>query len=224
MSDDTAAPIPPEAQPAPEPTEPEVGAGMPEAEPPVEPATEPAAESSAPRPSGPTAAEAWEQVVRKLSELSDAISVWAKAAADTPENRKHVDDVRAGVNDMARQANEAFASVSGSEFGRKFAQGADEMGTAIGEGASEFGAAAAPHVASAFAGLADVFGRAAQKVGESVSPPRTPNPGARPAPEPPATPMPPAQPAAEEPEATQPAAVQPDAAQPAPAGSDDLPE
>ena len=189
MSDDTAAEIHPEPQPEPEPTEPEVGAGMPEAEPPAEPSAAPSAAS------GPTAAEAWQLVVCKLSELSDAVAVWSKAAADTPENRKHVEDVRAGVNDMARQANEAFASVSGSEFGRQFAQGADQMGAAIGEGASEFGAAAAPHVASAFAGLADVFGRAAQKVGESVSPPKTPNPGARPAPEPPATPMPPAEPA-----------------------------
>ena len=219
MSDDTAAPIRPEPQPAPEPTEPEVGAGLPEAEPPVEPPAEPATEpgaesaagSSAPRPSGPTAGEAWEQVVRKLSELSDAISVWAKAAADTPENRRHVDDVRAGVNDMARQANEAFASVSGSDFGRQFAQGADQMGTAIGETASEFGAAAAPHVATAFAGLADVFGRAAQKVGESVSPPKTPDPGARPAPEPPATPMPPSEPAAAEPAPAAPAATDRDA-------------
>jgi len=189
MSDDTAAEIHPEPQPEPEPTEPEVGAGMPEAEPPAEPSAAPSAAA------GPTTAEAWQLVVCKLSELSDAVAVWAKAAADTPENRKHVEDVRAGVNDMARQANEAFASVSGSEFGRQFAQGADQMGAAIGEGASEFGAAAAPHVASAFAGLADVFGRAAQKVGESVSPPKTPNPGARPAPEPPATPMPPAEPA-----------------------------
>jgi hypothetical protein len=201
MSDDIAAEIhseaQPEPQPEPEPTEPEVGAGMPEAEPST---AAPAAPSAA---SGPTAGEAWEQVVRKLSELSDAVSVWAKAAADTPENRKHVDDVRAGVNDMARQANEAFASVSGSEFGRQFAQGADQMGAAIGEGASEFGAAAAPHVASAFAGLADVFGRAAQKVGESVSPPKAPDPGARPAPEPPATPMPPAEPSSAAPAAAE---------------------
>ncbi|MDR3687272.1 MAG: hypothetical protein P4L93_09985 [Coriobacteriia bacterium] len=203
MSDDTAAEIKPEPQPEPEPTEPGVGAGMPEAEPPAEAAAEASAASSA--SSAPTAAEAWEQVVRKLSELSDAIAVWAKAAADTPENRKHVDDVRAGINDVARQANEAFASVSGSDFGRQFAQGADQMGTAIGETATEFGAAAAPHVASAFAGLADVFGRAAQKVGESVSPPRSPDPGARPAPEPPtttATPMPPSEPDAAAPAAT----------------------
>ena len=171
MSDDTAAEIQSEPQP-------EAGAGTPEAE----PFTEAEAPSS---PVGPTTAEAWAQVVNKLSELSDAIAAWAKAAADTPENRRHVDDVRAGVNDMARQANEAFASVSGGEFGRQFSEGANQMGTALGEGATEFGAAAAPHVASAFAGLADIFGRAAQTVGESVSPPRTPDPAARPAPRPP---------------------------------------
>jgi hypothetical protein len=187
MSDESVNPTQPEPQPA----EPEIGAGLPEAEPSAEP--QPA---EIPASSGPTAAEAWNDVVTKLSELSDAISAWAKAAADTPENRKHVDDVRNGVDDMARRANEAFASVSGSDFGRQFAEGASQMGSAIGESAQEFGAAAAPHVATAFAGLADVFGRAAQKVGETVSPPSTPDPAARPAPEPPAaaTPMPSAEP------------------------------
>jgi hypothetical protein len=197
MSDQPEVPIQPEPQSA----EPDVGAGMPEAEPVVGASlgAEPAA-AAEPQAAGPTAGEAWDAVVVKLRELSDAVTAWAKAAADTPENRQHVDEVRNGVNDMARQANEAFNNVSSSDFGRNMAEGATQMGSAIGEGAQEFGKAAAPHVATAFAGLADVFGRAAQKVGETVAPPQAPNPDARQAPEPPApaaTPMPPAPPADE---------------------------
>jgi hypothetical protein len=135
----------------------------------AEPTAEPAAPQATAAPVGPSAGEAWDDVLKALGALSDAVSNWAKAAADTPENRRHVDEVRNGVNDMARQANEAFASVAGSDVGKQFAEGASRAGAAIGETAQEFGQAAAPHVATAFAGLADVFGKAAQKVNETIS-------------------------------------------------------
>ena len=177
------------------------GAPVPEEVPAEQPAAEPTPAAAEPTPAaepiGPTPGEAWESVLSALGELGDALSTWAKAAADTPENRQHLDEVRSGVNDMARQANEAFSAMAGSDFGRQVSESASQMGTAIGSSAQEFGQAAAPHVASAFAGLADAFGRAAQKVGEKASPPTAPDPDARPAPEPPAsaaTPMPPSEP------------------------------
>jgi hypothetical protein len=140
-------------------------------------------------PSGPTPNEAWADVVTQLGELGDALSAWAKAASDTPENRQHIDEVRSGVNDMARQASEAFSAVAGSDFGRQFSEGATQVGQAIGGTAQEFSQAAAPHVASAFAGLADVFGRAAQKVSEATSQ-HAAEPPSRPAPEPPSAEQP----------------------------------
>ena len=152
-------------------------------------------------PTGPSAAEAWEEVVVRLRELGDAISAWTKAAADTPENRKHLEEVRSGVNEVARQANDAFSSVASGDVGRQISEGATQMGHAIGEGAQELGAAAAPHVASMFAGLADMFGHAAQKVGESVPPPAPSDAQAsvgaepaEPAPEAPVAPQPPVPP------------------------------
>ena len=141
-----------------------------------EPQAAQAADAPAAAP-GPTPAEAWEDVRAALGVLGDALSAWAKAAADTPENRQHLDEVRSGVNDMARQANEAFSAVAGSDLGRQFSEGATQVGQAIGGSAQEFSQAAAPHVASAFAGLADAFGRVAEKPAE---------PPSRPAPEPPA--------------------------------------
>lgn len=178
MSDETDVPI------QPEPDEPAVGAGPPEAE-------RAASAASETGRTGPSAGEAWAGVIVKLGELGDAISAWAKAAADTPENREHIDEVRAGVNDMAKQANEAFSTVASSDFGRQVAEGATQMGTTIGETAQEFGQAAAPHVASAFAGLANAFGRAAEKMGDAAAPPTPPEPPA-------ATPMPSAEPPAGE--------------------------
>jgi hypothetical protein len=136
-------------------------------------------------PAGQSAGEAWSDVVARLGELGDAISAWAKAAADTPENRKHLDDVRTGLDEVAQRANEAFSNVASGDFGRQVSDSATQMGTAIGSTAQEIGQAAAPAVASAFAGLADAFGRAAEKVGEAAAP-RTAEPHDRPAPEPPA--------------------------------------
>jgi hypothetical protein len=126
------------------------------------------AESAAEPQAGPTASEAWADVVARMGELGAAMSAWAKAAADNPDNRRHLDEVRSGVNDMAGKAEAAFAEVAASDFGQQVKAGATEAGEAIGDAAQKVSAAAAPHVASAFAGLADVFGRAAHKVGEAA--------------------------------------------------------
>ena len=170
-----------EGAPAPE----QVPAEQPSAAEPQAAVSEPQAAAEPGAPTGPTPGEAWDSVVSALGTLGDALSTWAKAAADTPENRKHVDEVRNGVNEMARQAGEAFSAMADSDFGRQFAEGATQMGQSIGEGAQEFSQAAAPHVATAFAGLADVFGRAAQKVSEATTARPAAEPPSRPAPEPP---------------------------------------
>jgi hypothetical protein len=147
------------------------------------PASDPSAGEATPL--GQSAGEAWGDVVTRLGDLGDAISAWARAAADTPENRRHLAELRSGVDQVTQRANEAFSSVASGDFGRQVADGATQVGTAIGSTAQEIGQAAAPHVANAFAGLADAFGRAAEKVGEAAAPPRAAEPPARPAPQPP---------------------------------------
>jgi len=178
------------------------------AEPPV---AEPAAAEPDVAPAGPSAADAWDDVVLKLRELGEAMAAWTKAAADTPENRRHLDEVRAGVSDVARQANDAFSSVASSDFGRQVSESATQVGQAIGTTAHEVGQAAGPAVASAFAGLADMFGRAAHKVDETVAAqaakaqqeapapgePAAPAPAAPAEPQPPVAPTPPEGPAGE---------------------------
>ena len=117
-------------------------------------------------PSPPAAdmGKAWDDVLAGVNQLSDALGKWAKAAADDPENRRRLDQVRAGMDDMSRQAESAFNDISSSEFGAQVRQGAQQ----VGEAAQRAGEAAAPHVAAVFGGLAEAFGTAADKVGESA--------------------------------------------------------
>jgi len=151
-----------------------------------------------PAPEGPSASAAWDGVVVAIGDLGDAIGAWARAASDNPENRRHLDEVRGSVNDMAQKAGTMFTDVANSEFGQQVRQSADDAGQAFADTAQKVSEAAAPHVASAFAGLADVFGRAAQRAGEAAAPrPTTPSDDeapSRPAPEPPSQSPSPAEP------------------------------
>ena len=124
--------------------------------------------TQAPGPGSPTA-DAWNDVVARMTELGTALSAWAKSAADDPQNKQRLDSVRAGVDEMARQADVAFGKVTSSDFGQQFSQGAQQAGDAIGDAAQQVSDAAAPHVATALSGLASVFGRAAAKVDEAVN-------------------------------------------------------
>lgn len=174
MTDDQTTPATPIE---PEPVETPVGEGAPE---PVAEADEPAAATA-------SASEAWGEVLASMVALGDALSAWAKAAANEPDAKRHLDELRSGVNEMARQADAAVSSMTGSDFGKQVSEGASQAGEAIGAAAAELSQAAAPHVATAFAGLADVFGRAAQKVGEAATSSTGDGPHTRPAPEPPIT-------------------------------------
>jgi hypothetical protein len=117
---------------------------------------------------GPGAGEAWNDVLSSVGQLGDAITKWAKTAADDPENRRRLGEVRAGMDDMARQAQETFEGIDETEFGRRVRQGADQTGRVVGDAAQRVSDAAAPHVAVIFAGLADAFGQAAASVDESA--------------------------------------------------------
>ncbi len=104
-----------------------------------------------------------------MTELGAALSAWAKSAADDPQNKRGSNQVRAGVDEMARQADAAIGKVTSTDFGQQVSQGAQQAGDAIGGAAQQVSEAAAPHVATALSGMASVFGRAAAKVDEAVN-------------------------------------------------------
>ncbi len=117
---------------------------------------------------GPAAREAWDAVVASMADLGDAVARWARAAANDPAARQKLGQIRGGINDIAAKAETAFSQVTESDVGKQFAQGAEQAGQAIGDAAQQFSTAAAPHVKSAFAGLASAFSRAADKVDEAA--------------------------------------------------------
>jgi hypothetical protein len=128
--------------------------------------------SSAEKPADPqvSASEAWGDVLGAMASFGEAVSTWARAALDEPENRKHLEDLRAGVSEMAREADAAVSQIGESEFGKQLQESAMHAGEAIGGAASEFGQTAAPHVATAFTTLAEVFSYAAEKVTQAATP------------------------------------------------------
>jgi len=142
---------------------------MPGTDPSPDAASEPTP-GSEPTPAAASAtAEAWNDVVGRMTELGGALSHWARAAADDPQNKQRLEQVRASVDEMARQADAALGKVTSSDFGQQVSQGAQQAGDAIGGAAQQVSEAAAPHVATALSGLASVFGRAAAKVDEAAN-------------------------------------------------------
>ena len=138
----------------------------PASEPAAEPTPEPTAPATPEPPAGPSANAEWSAVVAQMGALGDAIAAWARAAVNDPDAQRHLDEVRSGVNAIARKAESTFNDVAASDFGQQVRQGAEQAGAAIGDTAQKVSEVAAPHVASAFAGLADVFGKAAARAEE----------------------------------------------------------
>lgn len=120
-------------------------------------------------PSGPSAGEAWDDVISRMTDLGDAVGRWAKAAANDPNAHQKLDQVRTGINDIAQKADAALGHVVHSEFGQQVKGGAEQAGQAISDAAQQMTQAAAPHVRNAFAGLSDVFGKAAAKMDEAAA-------------------------------------------------------
>lgn len=147
--------------------------------PPAPPAPEP--------PAGPGVSEAWNDVVTKMNELGDAIAGWAKAAANDPENKRHLDEMKAGFDQLTSKASATVNEVAQSDIGQQVGDAANQAGAAVSQAAE----AAAPHVASAFGAIGAAFGRAAEKMEGAVSRPAGPPP---PAPEPPPAPSAPSAP------------------------------
>jgi len=119
-------------------------------------------------PSGPSALEAWEEVVTRMSDLGDAVGRWAKAAANDPTARQKLAQIRGGINEIGRKADAAFGQVANSEFTHQVKDGAEQAGQAISDAAQHVSQAAAPHMKNAFAGLSDAFGKAAAKMDEAA--------------------------------------------------------
>ena len=116
-------------------------------------------------PAAPTASQAWQNVLARMSDLGDAMGQWTKAAANEADTKERLEQVRAGINDIAHKADTALG-YSESKLGQQVNKGAEQAGQAFGDAAQRMRAATEPHVKDAFADLSEIFGKAAERMGE----------------------------------------------------------
>lgn len=134
-------------------------------------------------PSGPTPGEAWGAVLTRMSDFGVAVTVWAGAAANEPDTKEKLDQVRAGIDEIVVKVDTVVSRVARSQAGQT-----------IGDAAHTMAVAAAPHVRDLFSELSDIFGNAASRVDKAAK-----DATAVSAPPAEAPPAPPAVPNAEEP-------------------------
>ena len=126
----------------------------------------------------PTARQAWQDVLARVSDLGDSMDQWTKAAASEADTKQKLEHVREGINEIAQRADTALGRAE-SELGQRVNEGAEQASRAFSAAAQRIREATEPHVRDAFADLSDAFGKAAATRGESstaqpTSPPRSP--------------------------------------------------
>lgn len=102
---------------------------MPNEVPGPDPASGAAADPGAPRAAAPPADE-WEELGRRVSELGDAIVAAVRAAADDPENRKRLDELKSGLESMVTVVGDAFSGASETNEGKRLGEAAERVAAA----------------------------------------------------------------------------------------------
>ena len=125
-------------------------------------------------PAAPTASQAWQNVLARMSDLGDAVGQWTKVAANEADTKQKFEQVRADINDIAQKAAIALGQAE-SESGQQVKKGIEQAGQAFGGAAQRVREATQPHVKDAFADLSDIFGKAAVRIGEPSPAPRKPS-------------------------------------------------
>ena len=122
----------------------------------------------------PTASQAWQNVLERMSDLGVAMEQWTKTAASEADTRQKFEQVRAGINDIAQKADSALGHAE-SKLGQKVKEGAEQAGQAFDDAAQRMREATEPHVKNAFSDLSDIFGKAAERMGEPSPAQRKPS-------------------------------------------------
>jgi len=114
-------------------------------------------EPDSPSTPGPSTGEAWDAVLARMGDFGVAVTVWAGAAANEPETKERLDQVRAGIDEIGTKLDAAVGRAVRSQAGQ-----------AIGDAARTVAEATAPTVRDVFSELSGMFGRAASRVDETV--------------------------------------------------------
>ena len=137
-----------------------------------------ASASKSKTPAAPTASQAWQNVLARMSDLGAAMEQWTKMAASEADTKQKFEQIRAGINDMAQKTDIALGHAE-SGLGQQLKADAEQAGQAFGDAAQRMRGATEPYVKDAFADLSDIFGKAAARMGEPS--PAQPKPSSTPA-------------------------------------------
>lgn len=75
-------------------------------------------------------ADGWEELRRQLSELGSTIVATVRAAADDPENRRRAQELKQGLETLAREVGDAVAEATSSEHGQRVKEAAEKVAEA----------------------------------------------------------------------------------------------
>lgn len=128
----------------------------------------------------------WPDVVRSLDELGRAVTAWASAVRDDPENRTRVKELQEHLEVMGRQVGEVADSAMRSDVAKQVGSAFVATGEVVASTAKRVSDEVSPFVASAFRTAAESIRDAAQRIEQrTAEAPSEPTPA-------------PAQPAAEQ--------------------------
>lgn len=132
----------------------------------------------------------WAEVKRSLDELGAAMTKWAAAVKDDPENRRQAREIKERFESMGKDMGRVIDSAADSDFARDMGSAAGKAGEALVDAARVVGREVRPFMATAFRTAAEGMRVVAEKVDDSAArrAAATPQTPAASAPEPPPVP------------------------------------
>ncbi len=131
-------------------------------------------------PQAPVSDGSWDEVVQHIKELGDSIGRWAITAVNDPEYRRHANELKGHLENIAGTVTDAVDDAAASELGQSVKSAASTAGGAIKDASQTVAREVSPSLAEAFRSAADGLRKAASKMDEhaaaSPAPPAAPEP------------------------------------------------
>lgn len=128
-----------------------------------------AASAASPGASSQRPADSWAEVVRSLDDLATAVTGWAGAMRDDPDNRRRVKQLQQQLENVGHQIGEAADAAAKSDFVKQVGEAAATTGEAVFDTAKRFSGQVAPYISSTLQTAAEGIRDAAKRVDEKAA-------------------------------------------------------
>lgn len=118
--------------------------------------------------SGSIPRDEWSEVKRSLDELGAALTKWAGAVKDDPDNRRQAREIKEQFETMGRDIGKVIDTAADSDFARDMGSAANKAGEAVVDAARTVGREVRPFMATAFRTAAEGMRIVAEKVDDSA--------------------------------------------------------